>query len=250
MDGEEVYPWRYQGFIMLIIGHRGARALEPENTLRALRRGMACADYVEVDVRLSRDGVPVAIHDAAVDRTTDGKGAVRDLTLDQLKALDAGGGEQIPTFQEVLNLVRGRCGLVVEIKEEDAVEQACRLLRESAIEKMFVVSFDAATVEKAGDLIPGAKTGLIFSKVNGDPLGTALSIGADAVLPGHDAADRTMVERAHRQNMLVFLWTLNTPDAWEKAVAIGVDGFASDDPCAARDYLRNFHFKNIVQPYF
>ena len=77
---------------MWIIGHRGARAIAPENTLKAIRAGMVCADYVEVDVRLSRDGIPVIIHDARLDRTTSGTGQVNDLELKELKELDAGDG--------------------------------------------------------------------------------------------------------------------------------------------------------------
>ncbi len=226
---------------MLIVGHRGARAREPENTLRALRRGMACADYVEVDVRVSRDGVPVVVHDATVDRTTDGAGAVRDLTLRELKTLDAGCGEEVPTLLEVLDCVRGKCGLVVEIKDPDGVEEICRPLRERGPEKLVVVSFDAGAVRKAGDLLPGAATGLVVSHAGPDPVWAALSIGAGLVLPRFDLADLALVERAHRHRLLVFLWTLNTPEAWERAWAIGADGVASDDPCAAREYLRQVH---------
>ena len=75
---------------MWIVGHRGARAIAPENTLRAIRAGMKCADYVEVDVRLSHDNIPVLIHDARLARTTSGTGQVNDMTLTELKGLDAG----------------------------------------------------------------------------------------------------------------------------------------------------------------
>lgn len=80
------------GVSMAHIGHRGAGGLEPENTLRALRRGMECADFLEVDLRLARDGVVVAIHDATPDRTADGTGPVKDFTIKELKRLDAGEG--------------------------------------------------------------------------------------------------------------------------------------------------------------
>jgi len=235
---------------MLIVGHRGARALEPENTLRAIRAGMACADYVEVDVRLSRDGVPVVIHDASVDWTTDGAGAVRDLTLRELKTLDAGCGAEVPTLREVLDCVRGNCGLVVEIKDADGVEEICRLLRERGPKKLFIVSFDADTVRKAGEIVPGAMTGLIVSHADPDPIEAALSIGADAILPRFDLAGRALIDRAHRHHLLVFLWTLNTPDAWERACAIGADGVASDDPCAAREYLQGVRTHHTVSPSF
>ena len=78
---------------MFIIGHRGARAVEPENTLRAIRAGMRCARYVEVDVRLTRDRVPVILHDAGLERTTEGRGPVGDLGFTDVRRLDAGKGE-------------------------------------------------------------------------------------------------------------------------------------------------------------
>ncbi|HQM56162.1 MAG TPA: glycerophosphodiester phosphodiesterase family protein, partial [Methanoregulaceae archaeon] len=94
---------------MFIIGHRGARAVEPENTLRAMKTGMTCADYIEVDVRLSCEGIPVIMHDPMLDRTTNGTGSVNAHTLEELKSLDAGKGESIPTLEEVCRLVSGRC---------------------------------------------------------------------------------------------------------------------------------------------
>ncbi len=100
---------------MLIIGHRGCN-LEPENTLRALAKGMEGADFVEVDVRVSRDNELVVIHDRSLERITNGKGMVKDFTLEQLKELDAGKGEKIPTLKEILDLVRDK-GLIIEINK-------------------------------------------------------------------------------------------------------------------------------------
>ena len=111
---------------MLIIGHRGAKGEEPENTLRAVRAGMACAESVEVDVRLSLDGVPVVMHDPLLDRTTNGTGPVNEYTKETLQTLDAGEGEKIPTLEEVCSLVAGHCGLFLEIKEPGSEEQVCR----------------------------------------------------------------------------------------------------------------------------
>jgi glycerophosphoryl diester phosphodiesterase len=90
---------------VLIVAHRGASAYEPENTIRSFDNAFQLgADFVELDVRLSKDGSLVVIHDEAVDRTTNGSGLVRDLTLSELKLLDAGKGEKIPTLEEVLEL--------------------------------------------------------------------------------------------------------------------------------------------------
>src|SRR5215212_6994015 len=100
---------------MIVVGHRGAAALEPENTLRAFRRGIELGcDYLECDVHLTRDGRLAVIHDETVDRTTDGHGPVAGLTLDALRQLDAGLGERVPTLEEVLAEVRGRAGVLIE----------------------------------------------------------------------------------------------------------------------------------------
>ncbi|MCM2465828.1 glycerophosphodiester phosphodiesterase [Methanoculleus oceani] len=223
---------------MLIIGHRGARALGPENTLRALRRGMACADLVEVDLRLTRDGIPVAIHDATVDRTTDGTGPVKGYTLEDLTALDAGEGETIPTLQAVLDLVHNESGLVVEIKEPGTEAIIVSMLMGRMPERLFLVSFHPESVAMAKRLLPGAQAGLIYSGEADDPVGLALSVQAEIILPRWDRVSHEVVERAHDAGLLVVPWVLNGEDDIEEAVRLGVDGFASDDPCAARRYLQ------------
>jgi glycerophosphoryl diester phosphodiesterase len=158
---------------MFIIGHRGARAIEPENTLRALRRGMACADLVEVDVRLTRDGIPVVIHDATVDRTTDGTGPVKGYAIEDLKELDAGAGEAVPTLREVLDLVQGETGLVVEIKEPGTEAVIASVLMDRMPNWLFLVSFYPGSVAMAKRLLPGAQAGLIYSQETADPVGLA-----------------------------------------------------------------------------
>jgi glycerophosphoryl diester phosphodiesterase len=223
---------------MILIGHRGARALEPENTIRALKRGMECADFVEIDVRLSSDGIPVVIHDETVDRTTNGRGPLSDFTVAQLKELDAGAGEKIPTLREVLDLVGSSSGLVVEIKEEGIEKTVCGMLKDSGIEDLFVVSFNDKTVKNVKEILSFARTGLIYSGDLKDPLGIASLIKADAILPKFGRATAELVEEAHRQNFLVFCWTLNTHDEFAGAIEMGVDGFASDNPCEARKYLQ------------
>lgn len=222
---------------MLIIGHRGARSLGPENTLLALRSGMACADLVEVDVRLTKDGIVVAIHDAAVDRTTDGTGPVKGFTIEELKRLDAGGGETIPTLLEVLDLVRGQTGLVVELKEPGTEAIAVSVIMDNMPERLFLVSFHPESVSMAKKLLPGAQAGLIYSQEIADPVGLARSVQADLILPRWDRVSRELVDQAHNAGLLVVPWLLNTPEDIEEAVRIGVDGFSSDDPCAARRYL-------------
>ncbi len=220
---------------MQIIGHRGCN-LEPENTLRALTKGMECADFVEVDVRMSKDGVPIIIHDRTLERTTNGKGLVKELTLEQLKELDAGKGEKIPTLREVLDLVKDR-GLLVEIKEAGSEGKICDTIKESGITNIMLVSFSPVSLRNARELLSGIKTGIIYSRAVENPVRLALGIKANVLLPKYELASRELTERAHRHNLMVFPWTLNTEQEIKRAVDIGVDGFASDDPCFAKQSL-------------
>lgn len=233
---------------MLIIGHRGARALGPENTLSALRKGMACADLVEVDLRLTRDGIPVAIHDATVDRTTNGVGPVKGYTVEDLAGLDAGEGERIPTLQEILGLVHSKTGLVVEIKEPGTEAIVVSALMEMMPERLFLVSFHPGSVATMKNLLPGAQTGLIYSEETGDPIALARSVQADLLLPRWDRVSHELVERAHAAGLLIVPWVLNTEDDIREALRLSIDGFSSDDPCAARRYLEGLAAERPVRP--
>lgn len=223
----------------LVIGHRGAAALEPENTIRSLKKAFECgADLVEVDVRKSRDGHLVVIHDKTVDRTTNGKGAVSDLSLGELKNLDAGLGERIPTLGEVLDFIRGTVrGLVVEIKDSGIEEMVVNSILAAGISSIFIVSFNAKSIKKVKEIFPKARTGLIFSRPLKNPVGLALGINSDIILPKQSLLERGLVETAHRHNILVFPWILNSKEEIRHALDLGVDGFATDDPCLARDVL-------------
>lgn len=222
---------------MFIIGHRGAKAAEPENTLRAVREGMKCADYVEIDARLSRDGVPVVMHDSTVDRTTDGRGAVGSFTLAGLRTLDAGSGERIPTLEEVCREIRGVCGLFCEIKEPGSEEAVCGVLSREAPEDLWIVSFHAGSISAARDLLARAKTGLIISRMSGDLAGQAAEIGAAAILLKYDLLSPDLINACREHSLRIISWTLDTPAEFEKAAGLGIDGLATDDPCAARKFF-------------
>lgn len=222
---------------MFIIGHRGARSVEPENTLRAIREGMKCADYVEVDVRLSKDRVPVVIHDATLDRTTDGSGAVGAYTQRELRKFDAGRGEKIPTLEEVCLLVTGKCGLFCEIKEQGSEEEVCRVLRRAGPENLSVVSFHHPSLASVPSLLPSARTGLIISRMTDHLPETAENLGVHAVLLKWGLVTPHLVTACHDRNIEVITWTLNSPHEFREAAGWGIDGFASDDPCAARQIL-------------
>ena len=222
--------------LMFIIGHRGARAVAPENTLRAISRGMGCADAVEVDVRLSRDGVPVIMHDETVDRTTNGSGPVHGYTLEELKQLGAGAGELVPKLEEVCSLVKEKCGLVVEIKEPGSEAPICAILQENLPRDLVIVSFHPECIIAVKALLPGVRTGIISSHHALDLPALAGNIGAEVVLPKFDLVIPDLVRECRERGLLVIAWTLNTEDAFRRAQVLGIDGFATDDPCAAAHY--------------
>lgn len=223
---------------MFIVGHRGGGAPAPENTLKSIRNGMRCAGWVEVDVRFTRDGIPVVIHDATLERTTNGRGNVRDHTLIKLKELDAGEGEQIPTLEEVLDCIAGRVGLFLELKETEGVEEVCAILGARGPSPLFLVSFHKEVLLRAKELLPEVRTGWIFSRMPEQLWPTVSRLHASAVLPRIDLLDRTIVGVAHGQHLKVVTWTLNREREIARAVALGVDGFATDDACRARGYLQ------------
>jgi len=217
---------------VLIIAHRGASAYEPENTLRSVRRALELgADMVEVDVHVSRDGHIVVVHDATVDRTTNGKGCVKDMTLKELKRLDAGLGEQIPALEEVIELVRGRAQLVIEIKVPGIEERVLQTIEERALEnEALITSFYHPVVKRVKELSPYVRTGVIVASRPLKPITLVLEANSDALFPKHIFVDLQMVEEIHRYNLAVYPWTVNTIDQTRPLIDMGVDGIVTNKP--------------------
>ncbi|WAI01697.1 glycerophosphodiester phosphodiesterase [Methanogenium organophilum] len=222
---------------MFIIGHRGACAVFPENTITALKEGMKCADFVEIDIHLTKDGVPVVLHDATLDRTTDGSGPVDSMTLLKLREFDAGDGHPVPTLQEVCDLCLPSCGIVTEIKEPGSEEAVCAILGNYDPVSLWIVSFHPESVRKVKRLLPSVKAGLICSTDCSDPFSPVRDAGADAILPRTDRVSSEMVREAHQQGLSVIVWTLNAPDAYRRARSSCADGWVTDDPCGLRAWL-------------
>lgn len=223
---------------MFIIGHRGAAGYEPENTLRAVSKGMECAQYVEVDVRMSRDRVPVIIHDETVDRTTNGIGRVRELDLAVLRSLDAGKGERIPTLGEVLSMAKGHCGLVAELKEPEGNGPVLDIIRKTTDITIWIVSFHETALREAQKVLPPIRRGLIFSKVNPAVLERATEIQATMIFPKFPLTSLEMVKKAHQLDLQVVPWTLNHQREIRLAHQIQTDGFVTDYPCLAEKVMK------------
>jgi len=215
-----------------VVGHRGAAGLEPENTLRSIQRAIDIGvDAVEVDARRCKDGDLVIMHDPAVDRTTNGKGRVSSLTLKELEAMDAGKGEKIPTLDELIEAVKGKVGLFVEIKEPETVHDVVEHVTKAGMAaNTTYVSFFHPSVLVAKQQSPSSRCGVIFSCDPADPTRLALDVKAELVLPNHLYTSERTVKEAHQRSLIVQTWTVNNSDDLARVAKWGVDGVASDYP--------------------
>ncbi|MBC7118837.1 MAG: glycerophosphodiester phosphodiesterase [Methanobacteriaceae archaeon] len=222
---------------MEVIAHRGASYFEPENTLRSFRRAVEMgADRVEVDVRLSKDNELVIIHDPRVDRTTNGTGRVEDMTLQQLKSLDAGKGEKIPTLQEVIESLEGT-KLVIEMKIPNIEEKVLEVIHENHLKNILITSFYHASLKKVKILDENIETGTIFSCQPLKPERLALDANSDAIFPKHKFVDQKMIKRAHKHDIKIYPWTIDNPKTAKKLIKLGVDGIVTNKligPCQSK----------------
>ena len=228
---------------MLVIAHRGASGHAPENTLAAFKEAVALgATFIETDLQLTRDARFVAIHDDTVNRTTNGQGAVHDLTLAELRKLDAGSwfgsefaGERIPTLEEILEFSKKNdVVFYLELKPggswggEHALIGA---LRESGeIARSVVISFDAGVLTAIRKVEPTLMTGLLYDGQIDDPLEKAVEIGARQVAVRGDLVTPWMLGQARRRDLQVVCWTVNHPAHMRMLMTAGVDGIMSDYP--------------------
>jgi glycerophosphoryl diester phosphodiesterase len=213
------------------IAHRGASAYEPENTLRSFKRAIEMkADMIEFDVRLSRDRHLVIMHDERVDRTTNGDGPVKEKTLSELRRLDAGKEERVPTLEEVIDLARGKTGFVIELKEPGTEEGIISLVKEDGlVGDVFIVSFYQDLIKRVKCLEPRIRTGLILYS-SPDPIGLAKGCIADAVAPFHDFVTKDLVQRAHDSGLIIITWTVDNREEAEELRDMGVDGIVTNKP--------------------
>jgi glycerophosphoryl diester phosphodiesterase len=210
----------------ICMAHRGWSGKAPENTMTAIRLALAepAIQAMEIDVQLSRDGVPVLIHDFTLERTTTGSGLVMDHTLEELRALDAGSwfhekfaGERIPTLEEALLAVKGRCTLNIELKATSDMypglaEKVLELLEKHDMkQEVYITSFDHDLIRQVRGMDATVKTGLI---VYGRPvmmLEQLRAAGADILSMGYPYLNRELAVAAIEQGYTVIAWTLDQP---------------------------------------
>ncbi|MFE7466537.1 glycerophosphodiester phosphodiesterase [Streptomyces sp. NPDC057499] len=215
---------------LLTIGHRGVMGVEPENTLRSfVRAERAGMDAIELDLHLSKDGALAVMHDAEVDRTTDGTGPISGKTLSELRELDAGLGERVPVFEEVLDAVSSP--LQAEIKDAAAARAlAGVILRRGLTDRVEVSSFHDAAVAEIARLVPGVRTVLIASRWQGDVVDRAKAVGAATLALNIRRLTLEVTEQAHAEGLKVIGWVVNTQDHLRLARALRLDGATTDYP--------------------
>jgi len=223
---------------ILKISHRGASAYEPENTLRAIKRALEyTVDMVEVDARETRDGQIVVIHDETLQRTTNGRGYVHQTSFSQLRRLDAGKGERVPTLQEVIDLVKCRVGLVVELKDPRTADKVAEILaKNNFVDQTIVTSFIHSAVKTVKEVNPQIKTGVIFRSAPIKPSQLALDANANALFPYHKYVTTRMIDDAHSNYLTVNVWTVDTREEIEHYAEIGVDGVVTNRPDLLKDF--------------
>jgi glycerophosphoryl diester phosphodiesterase len=227
---------------LFLYAHRGAAAEAPENTLAAFRRALAVgADGIELDVHLSADGVPVVIHDDALERTTDGCGAVAAHPLDTLQALDAGSwfaphfaGEPLPTLEEVLRLLAGRLRLNLEVKETRAGMAVLELLRQFPQVEAVVSSFDHPLLARLRRAAPDLALAVLAERDWHLALGRAKSLRACAFHPRADLVSRPLLAACRSLRLPVFPWTVDDPAEARRLARLGIDGLFTNDPAGLR----------------
>ncbi|MFC9693930.1 glycerophosphodiester phosphodiesterase [Kribbella sp. NPDC056951] len=237
---------------MIITGHRGALGTEPENTLRSFRRAVAegCGE-LELDLRVTADGQLVVLHDATVDRTTNGTGEVATMTYAEVRRLDAGRGQRVPTWDEVVSAVDrhqaemdvvtnrpeiGRYRRPVRFQAEVKAPAAVPLLADSLradpdlAARTLVTSFHPEILLAVRRAFPGVTTGRIFGRTTPDVLALTREAEATWALCGITGLTSAFVGELHAAGLSVTAWPVPDAATLQQAVELGVDGITTDNP--------------------
>lgn len=211
----------------LRIGHRGARAHVTENTIASFRKGLALgANAVELDVRKTKDGIVVVLHDEDLKRVFGKKGKIGELTLKEAKKLSLG---KIPTLEEALRAIKART-ILVELKEQGTEGKVLSIVRKSkALNRVIFISFHESCLRAIRKLSKTVPTGFTYAK-HPSPVKKALSLKAQYLVPLYRFTPTALVEQAHKAGLKVIVWTVNTKAEARAMAKKGVDGITSDRP--------------------
>lgn len=234
---------------ILLIGHRGANKEAPENTLKSFQKAIELgADYIEFDIHMTKDNEIVIMHDANTYRTTGKEGLIKEMTLSELKKLDCGEGEKVPTLQELIDIAKDKIGLQCEIKAEGLAKDLVKILGdESLIENTIISSFNHEELKivqreepklKLAALEPtgtGWITDWIFKKKIVD---NAIQNNFFAIHPLYKLINADLIEYAHKNGLKVNAWTVDLKSAMKRLIDQGVDGIITNDIRKAKKVLK------------
>ena len=222
---------------ILKIGHRGAKGYEPENTLISFQKAIDLgADGIELDVHLSHDGEIMVIHDETIDRTTNGKGFVNKLSLQELKSFRTKKEQQIPTLSEVFDLVNQRCFINVELKGSETAKPVMDLIDHYVSEKnwdyhqFLISSFDWKILEEIHFLNPKIRIGVLADQSIKEALALAKKIKAFSIHPKYGLVSKENVVLMQENGFEVYPWTVNAAADIQKIKSLHVNGIISDFP--------------------
>ncbi len=228
-----------------VIAHRGASADAPENTLAAFQLALDCgADGIELDVMLSKDEQLAVIHDDTIDRTTNGSGRVRDLTLSELQSFDAGGRQKIPSLNEVFDQFGGKFLINIELKNYASIldslpVKVAWLVEEYGLaESVLISSFNPFNLPRFRRRMPEVPLGLITQPGQSRYWIWRL-FQYEALHPHLSDVDKDLVSAVHARNRQINTWTPDDPDVIRRLAEMGVDGLVTNVPKLAREVLES-----------
>lgn len=214
-----------------IYAHRGVSARHPENTLEAFQAAVDAGVYgVELDIHCSADGLPVVIHDDRLERTTNGAGSVTERSVSELRAIDAGNGQYVPTFEEVVALADGRLHVDIEIKGKNCEQGVLDVLAAYPNTRAAISSFDWEVLANVRALDPDFELWVLTSTISDDAIATANGLGATALAVNHRTIDRAEMTRASDAGLDVMAWTVNSQKEADRLRELGVVAICTDDP--------------------
>jgi len=236
---------------VLVTGHRGAMGLAPEHTMVSFAKGFELgADMLELDIHVTRDDQLAVMHDGDVSRTTNGTGHIKNMTLAEIKKLDAGvkfdarfSGERVPSLNEVLEYAKGRIQLAIEIKGDPLPtpgieEKLVKLLREyKMLDDVVAISFHHIAVKRVKELEPRIMTGILYTGMPVDPLAAARAAKSDSLRPSWQYWTPELVKQAHDAGLVAHSWIANDEELMSYLVSMGIDSIGTNYPDRMRAYL-------------
>lgn len=220
---------------MKFYAHKGFSAQYPENTLASFRAALGLnVDGIELDIHLSADGIPMVIHDELLERTTNGSGLVRDYTAAQLAQLDAGNGEPIPTFEEVVDLVDGRLAFDIEFKSQGCEAAVLEILARNPDTVAAISSFDWEVLANVRAISPEMELWVLTHAVTDEAIEAARRNGATTLAVQHQGISPASSDKAAAAGFEVMAWTVNLRQEADRLRKLGVVAICTDDPDSIR----------------